>query len=177
MGARSGLPCRARLMRAACSPRCWRKKLLRVPAKLAAFNQSGQIVLGDQLNVAGDYVDHATRGGSLRRNRTHPAAPSDERATLVQRLTEERANLRLPEERMAGFVQSTDVPLQWIKKQRQLEARITDLGKAVGAALRAAPTGTHCLFAGVSSSIVGATIQTGQPVLGAALCACSRKRA
>jgi len=40
----------------------------------SVFNQSEQVVLGDQINVAGDYVDHSTRR-EVRTGRRAPAAP------------------------------------------------------------------------------------------------------
>lgn len=98
----------------------------------SAFNQSGQVVLGDQINVAGDYIDRSTHGDSQRRSPAPRAVPQDDQASLARLLAEARANLRLLEERMAGFVLSTDVPLQWIKEQRQLEAKIAELEKQLG---------------------------------------------
>jgi len=48
-------------------------------------------------------------------------------ASLRRQLAEARKNLRLIEERKAEYVLSTDVPLQLIKEERQLRARIAEL--------------------------------------------------
>lgn len=114
------------------------------------FDQRGQHV-DQQINVAGDYIDRSAHGDTYTVNVDHVenlaighgaqvkverperALPSkDERASLQHHLTEARANLKLIEERMSEYVLSTDVPLQLIKEQRALQARLAELEQKLG---------------------------------------------
>jgi hypothetical protein len=63
------------------------------------------------------------------------AAPlsSEERASLTRQLAASRENLRLIEERMSEFVESTDAPLQLVKSKRQTAARIAELERRLRA--------------------------------------------
>ena len=51
---------------------------------------------------------------------------------LEHRLTAQRENLLLMEERMSEFVEFTAIPLQLVKSKRQTEARITELERRLG---------------------------------------------
>jgi hypothetical protein len=57
-----------------------------------------------------------------------------ELSSLERLLAESRANLRLIEERMAQYVQETDVPLQLIKDEGRLRQRIAELEARLGSA-------------------------------------------
>ncbi len=100
----------------------------------SAFNQSGQIVLGNQINVQGDYVDRSvknlsTGGGQI-------GVPVDEqariRASLQRQLVEARENLHLIEERESEFVERASIPLQLIKDERYWRDRISELEVKLG---------------------------------------------
>lgn len=57
---------------------------------------------------------------------------SDERESLRRELAEAEGNLRLIRERKAAYVLEVEVPLQLVKEERRLAARIAELREALG---------------------------------------------
>jgi len=68
---------------------------------------------------------------------------AQERASLQRQLAELRENLRLIEERESQFVQETDIPLQLIKEERGIQARIADLEQRLRALPAASQTSSE----------------------------------
>jgi hypothetical protein len=105
-----------------------------VASSRSVFNQSGQTVLGNQINVQGDYVDRSvkninTGGGQI-------DVPVDEQAriqsSLQRQLVEAQENLRLIEERASEFVERASIPLQLRKDESYWRDRIKDLEAKLG---------------------------------------------
>jgi hypothetical protein len=114
------------------------------PARPAAspattlFDQRGQKV-GTQINVAGGYVVEQRPAGRGRAGQTEGGGEADARrdvadaaTSLRQELAEANTNLGLIRERKAQFVMEVDVPLQLIKEERRLLARIAKLKEELG---------------------------------------------
>jgi hypothetical protein len=110
-------------------------------------------MIDNQINVAGNYVDQSTHGdtsnikiekvetlnlggGAKHAARAQPAstaADDAERASLERQRAELRENLRLIEERKAEYVLEVDVPLQLVKEERRLKARLADVERKLTA--------------------------------------------
>lgn len=78
-------------------------------------------------------------------------------ASLHRQLADAEANLRLIAERKAEFVLSTDIPLQLIKEERELKARIADLRQRIATAESSPPTAPPPRT-GANPFIVGTTV-------------------
>jgi hypothetical protein len=125
------------------------------PVQLPAttvFDQRGQTV-GTQINVAGDYVEQRPSGGTRYEihiehasglaigdgaqvvqasSKSGDRGDTDAVTPLRRQLVEAEANLALIQERKTQYVLEVDVPLQLIKEERRLLARIADLKEKLG---------------------------------------------
>jgi hypothetical protein len=103
----------------------------------SVFNQSGQIVHGNQINVQGDYMDHSVTNLNAGREPPGQANPvideqAQERASLQRQLVNARENLRLIEENESEYVVRASVPPQLIKDERYWRDRIEYLETKLG---------------------------------------------
>lgn len=95
---------------------------------------AGGVAIGG--DVHGDVIIQA---GHDRAGQAQPTGGAAEVDSLRRQLDELRANLRLIEERKAEYVESTGIPLQLVKEERQLRERIAQLERRISEMERRPP--------------------------------------
>lgn len=92
----------------------------------------GDVIGQDKIVSAGGHIVHAEAGATVIIGGEQPFEQMvSNPVTLERLLNQARSNLALIEERKAEYVLSTDIPLQLIKEERQLEAKIRWLERKI----------------------------------------------
>ncbi len=98
-------------------------------------NIGGGVTGRDKIVSAGGHIVHAEAGATVIIGSEQPAMSAKhlpyDLAELEHLLNQARTNLALIQERQAEYVLSTDIPLQLIKEERQLETKIRWLERKI----------------------------------------------